>query len=213
MHHLPLGRRTDLRHGSSKCLSRPNSGLACGAVRGHAAGERTLVEQKYIRIFGARQHNLRDIDIEIPRDQLVVLTGLSGSGKSSLAFDTIYAEGQRKYVESLSVHARHFLELVGKPDVERVEGLPPTIAIEQRAGATNPQVTAGIARHHRNLGRNVRVFQTGPDYLDPLVLEHASGHPVTQLDLWMVGKDECRQMLYQAALEADTPLLAAAERA
>ncbi|MCH7871400.1 MAG: excinuclease ABC subunit UvrA, partial [Planctomycetes bacterium] len=99
------------------------------------------MEQKYIRIFGARQHNLRNIDVEIPRDQLVVLTGLSGSGKSSLAFDTIYAEGQRKYVESLSVHARHFLELVAKPDVERVEGLPPTIAIEQRAGGTNPRST------------------------------------------------------------------------
>jgi len=99
------------------------------------------VEPKYIRITGARQHNLQDIDVELPRDRLVVITGLSGSGKSSLAFDTIYAEGQRKYVESLSVHARHFLEQIGKPDVERIEGLPPTLAIEQRAAAANPRST------------------------------------------------------------------------
>jgi excinuclease ABC subunit A len=99
------------------------------------------VEPKYIRISGARQHNLRDVSVEIPRDRLVVITGLSGSGKSSLAFDTIYAEGQRKYVESLSVHARHFLEQISKPDVERIEGLPPTLAIEQRAAAANPRST------------------------------------------------------------------------
>jgi excinuclease ABC subunit A len=99
------------------------------------------VEPKFIRVVGARQHNLQDVDVVIPRDELVVVTGLSGSGKSSLAFDTIYAEGQRKYVESLSVHARHFLEQVGKPDVERIEGLPPTLAIEQRAAAANPRST------------------------------------------------------------------------
>jgi len=99
------------------------------------------VEAKQIRIIGARQHNLQNVDVEIPREQMVVLTGLSGSGKSSLAFDTIYAEGQRKYVESLSVHARLFLEQVGKPDVERIEGLPPTLAIEQRAVAPNPRST------------------------------------------------------------------------
>ncbi|MEW6249536.1 MAG: excinuclease ABC subunit UvrA [Planctomycetota bacterium] len=99
------------------------------------------MEQKVIRVVGARQHNLRDIDVEIPRDRLTVITGLSGSGKSSLAFDTIYAEGQRKYVESLSVHARHFLEQISKPEVERIEGLPPTLAIEQRAAAANPRST------------------------------------------------------------------------
>jgi excinuclease ABC subunit A len=99
------------------------------------------VEPKFIRVRGARQHNLQNLDVDIPRDRLVVLTGLSGSGKSSLAFDTIYAEGQRKYVESLSVHARHFLEQVGKPDVDRIEGLPPTLAIEQRAAAANPRST------------------------------------------------------------------------
>ena len=85
--------------------------------------------EKVIRIRGAREHNLRGVDIDTPRDQLVIITGLSGSGKSSLAFDTIYAEGQRKYVESLSAYARQFLEQMQKPDIEEIEGLPPTIAI------------------------------------------------------------------------------------
>ncbi len=99
------------------------------------------MEGRWIRVRGARQHNLQNIDVDVPRDRLVVLTGLSGSGKSSLAFDTIYAEGQRKYVESLSVHARMFLEQVGKPEVERIEGLPPTLAIQQLATAPNPRST------------------------------------------------------------------------
>ena len=94
-----------------------------------------------IRIHGARQHNLKNIDVEIPRDRFVVVTGLSGSGKSSLAFDTIYAEGQRRYVESLSAYARQFLEQMQKPDVEHIEGLPPTISIEQRSGVPSPRST------------------------------------------------------------------------
>jgi len=98
--------------------------------------------EKYIVIRGAREHNLKGIDVRIPRDRFVVITGLSGSGKSSLAFDTIYAEGQRKYVESLSAYARQFLERMQKPDVEAIEGLPPTIAIEQRSGGGhNPRST------------------------------------------------------------------------
>jgi excinuclease ABC subunit A len=97
--------------------------------------------QKAIKITGACQHNLKNIDVQIPRDELVVITGISGSGKSSLAFDTIYAEGQRKYVESLSAYARQFLEQMQKPDVENIEGLPPTIAIEQRSAASNPRST------------------------------------------------------------------------
>ena len=98
---------------------------------------------KSISIRGAREHNLKGIDIEIPRDRLVVITGLSGSGKSSLAFDTIYAEGQRRYVESLSAYARQFLELMQKPDVESIEGLSPAISIEQKTTSKNPRSTVG----------------------------------------------------------------------
>ncbi|HVU87105.1 MAG TPA: ABC-ATPase UvrA, partial [Pirellulales bacterium] len=98
---------------------------------------------KNISIRGAREHNLKNIDVEIPRDTLTVLTGLSGSGKSSLAFDTIYAEGQRRYVESLSAYARQFLELMQKPDVDHIEGLSPAISIEQKTTSRNPRSTVG----------------------------------------------------------------------
>ncbi|MDB5289736.1 MAG: uvrA, partial [Phycisphaerales bacterium] len=96
---------------------------------------------KSIRIRGAREHNLKNLDVDIPRDQLVVITGLSGSGKSTLAFDTVYAEGQRKYIESLSAYARQFLDQLQKPDIDEIEGLPPTIAIEQRSASSNPRST------------------------------------------------------------------------
>ena len=99
--------------------------------------------QKTIHVRGAREHNLKNIDVEIPRDQLVVITGLSGSGKSSLAFDTIYAEGQRRYVESLSAYARQFLELMQKPDVDSIDGLSPAISIEQKTTSRNPRSTVG----------------------------------------------------------------------
>ena len=92
----------------------------------------TAVEPRMIAVRGAREHNLADVDIDLPRDQLVVLTGLSCSGKSSLAFDTIYAEGQRRYVESLSAYARQFLDMMNKPDVDLIEGLSPAISIEQK---------------------------------------------------------------------------------
>jgi excinuclease ABC subunit A len=99
------------------------------------------MSSKTISIRGAREHNLKGVDLDIPRDQLVVITGLSGSGKSSLAFDTIYAEGQRKYMESLSAYARQFLDQLQKPDLDSIEGLPPTIAIEQRSASHNPRST------------------------------------------------------------------------
>ncbi len=97
----------------------------------------------FIRVRGAREHNLKNVDVDIPRDRLVVITGLSGSGKSSLAFDTIYAEGQRRYVESLSAYARQFLELMAKPDVDLIEGLSPAISIEQKTTSKNPRSTVG----------------------------------------------------------------------
>src|SRR5579871_43153 len=96
-----------------------------------------------IRIKGAREHNLKNIDVSIPKNKLVVLTGLSGSGKSSLAFDTIYAEGQRRYVESLSSYARQFLGVMKKPDVDLIEGLSPAISIDQKATSHNPRSTVG----------------------------------------------------------------------
>ena len=98
---------------------------------------------KSIRVVGAREHNLKNVTLEIPRDELVVMTGLSGSGKSSLAFDTIYAEGQRRYVESLSAYARQFLELMQKPDVDQIDGLSPAISIEQKTTSRNPRSTVG----------------------------------------------------------------------
>lgn len=102
-----------------------------------------MADEKYIEIKGAREHNLKNIDISIPKDKLTVITGLSGSGKSSLAFDTIYAEGQRRYVESLSAYARQFLELMKKPDVDSIEGLSPAISIEQKTTSHNPRSTVG----------------------------------------------------------------------
>ena len=102
-----------------------------------------MAEQKFIEVRGAREHNLKNVDVNIPRDQLVVITGLSGSGKSSLAFDTIYAEGQRRYVESLSAYARQFLDMMGKPDVDHISGLSPAISIEQKTTSKNPRSTVG----------------------------------------------------------------------
>ncbi|MBM4108010.1 MAG: excinuclease ABC subunit A, partial [Phycisphaerae bacterium] len=112
-----------------------------GEPRGGAFEAPRAEPKRSIRVRGAKEHNLKNIDVEIPRDRLVVITGLSGSGKSSLAFDTIFAEGQRKYMESLSAYARQFLDQLKKPDVEEIEGIPPTIAIEQRSASGNPRST------------------------------------------------------------------------
>src|SRR5688572_16668995 len=98
---------------------------------------------KTISVRGAREHNLKNVDLDLPRNKLIVFTGLSGSGKSSLAFDTIYAEGQRRYVESLSAYARQFLEMMQKPDVDQIDGLSPAISIEQKTTSRNPRSTVG----------------------------------------------------------------------
>ena len=98
---------------------------------------------KFISIRGAREHNLKNISLDLPREKLVVITGLSGSGKSSLAFDTIYAEGQRRYVESLAAYARQFLDMMQKPDVDHIDGLSPAISIEQKTTSRNPRSTVG----------------------------------------------------------------------
>ena len=113
-----------------------------GRQNGRAEAQRAR-DRRVISIRGAREHNLKNIDLDIPRDQLVVFTGLSGSGKSSLAFDTIYAEGQRRYVESLSAYARQFLEMMQKPDVDQIDGLSPAISIEQKTTSRNPRSTVG----------------------------------------------------------------------
>ena len=102
-----------------------------------------IKKMEYIKIRGAREHNLKSVDVDIPRNELVVLTGMSGSGKSSLAFDTIYAEGQRRYMESLSSYARMFLGQMEKPDVDKIEGLSPAISIDQKSTNRNPRSTVG----------------------------------------------------------------------
>ena len=99
--------------------------------------------QSSIVIKGAREHNLKNVDVEIPRDELVVITGLSGSGKSSLAFDTMYAEGQRRYVESLSSYARQFLGKMSKPDLDSIDGLSPAVSIDQKTTSKNPRSSVG----------------------------------------------------------------------
>ncbi|MEY4726675.1 MAG: excinuclease subunit, partial [Pseudomonadota bacterium] len=118
-------------------VNAPSDGAYLGLALNHPSALRN------ISIRGARTHNLKNIDLDIPRNQLVVITGLSGSGKSSLAFDTLYAEGQRRYVESLSAYARQFLGRLDKPDVDLIEGLSPAISIEQKATSHNPRSTVG----------------------------------------------------------------------
>ena len=103
----------------------------------------TLEQNQFLKVRSANEHNLKNVNINIPKNKLIVMTGVSGSGKSSLAFDTIYAEGQRRYVESLSAYARQFLQMMQKPDVESIEGLSPAISIEQKSTNKNPRSTVG----------------------------------------------------------------------
>ena len=136
------GAQAGARTGRKTSKKATTKALANGvAVEPKPGAPTTPGDLRSIRVRGAREHNLKGVDLDLPRDRLIVMTGLSGSGKSSLAFDTIFAEGQRKYVESLSAYARQFLDQLKKPDIDEIEGIPPTIAIEQRGSAHNPRST------------------------------------------------------------------------
>ncbi|MFE3837016.1 excinuclease ABC subunit UvrA [Pseudogemmobacter sonorensis] len=135
-----------------------------------------MAEQKFIEVRGAREHNLKGVDVDIPRDRLTVITGLSGSGKSSLAFDTIYAEGQRRYVESLSAYARQFLDMAGKPDVDHISGLSPAISIEQKTTSKNPRSTVGTVTEIYDYLR-LLYARTGTPY------SPATGLPITAMQV------------------------------
>src|SRR5438045_4929994 len=130
------------RQKSQLCLDRERK-TGCLVLTEDTPHVSPAMTDEALIIRGAREHNLKNIDVRIPRDRLTVITGLSGSGKSSLAFDTIYAEGQRRYVESLSAYARQFLGLMEKPDVDSIEGLSPAISIEQKSAGHNPRSTVG----------------------------------------------------------------------
>src|SRR5882672_190557 len=169
------------------------------------------MNQDFIVIRGARQHNLKNLTLKIPRNQLVVITGLSGSGKSSLAFDTIYAEGQRRYVESLSAYARQFLELMEKPDVDLIEGLSPAIAIEQRAPSHNPRSTVGTVTeiydylrllyarvgvpHCPNCGKVIKP-QSAQQIIQDIVAQ-ADGGPVTLMAPLIRGRKGTYEELFK----------------
>ena len=143
-----------------------------------------------IRVRGARTHNLKNIDLDIPRNRLVVITGLSGSGKSSLAFDTLYAEGQRRYVESLSAYARQFLQLMDKPDVDVIEGLSPAISIEQKATSHNPRSTVGTVTEIHDYLR-LLYARAGTPYCPThdLPLQAQSVEPDGRRDARAAGRD------------------------
>ena len=147
-----------------------------------------------IRVRGARTHNLKNIDVDLPRNKLVVITGLSGSGKSSLAFDTLYAEGQRRYVESLSAYARQFLQRMDKPDVDVIEGLSPAISIEQKATSHNPRSTVGTVTEIHDYLR-LLYARAGtpfcPDHHQPLEAQSVS----QMVDAVLAMPDQSKLML------------------
>ena len=133
----------------------------------------------YINIKGARTHNLKNISLNLPRNKLIVITGLSGSGKSSLAFDTLYAEGQRRYVESLSAYARQFLDRLNKPDVDLIEGLSPAISIEQKSTSHNPRSTVGTVTEINDYLR--LLFAREGDHVCPKHNIKLKAQPISQI--------------------------------
>src|SRR5258708_268674 len=154
-----------------------------------------------IVIRGARVHNLKNINLDIPRNKLVVITGLSGSGKSSLAFDTIYAEGQRRYVESLSAYARQFLGLMDKPDVDRIEGLSPAISIDQKSASHNPRSTVGTVTEIYDYLR-LLFARVGIPHC-PVCGKKITGQTVTQMVDQIVSWHESTKIVIMAPLVKD----------
>ncbi|HCJ62577.1 MAG TPA: excinuclease ABC subunit A [Alphaproteobacteria bacterium] len=154
--------------------------------------------QKMISVRGAREHNLKDVSIDIPRDKLIVFTGLSGSGKSSLAFDTIYAEGQRRYVESLSAYARQFLEMMQKPDIDHIEGLSPAIAIEQKTTSKNPRSTVGTVTEIYDYMRLLWARAGIP--ISPATGEPISSQTISQMVDQVMEMKEGTKLLLKAPL-------------
>jgi len=151
-----------------------------------------------IVVRGAREHNLQNLDVEIPREKLVVITGLSGSGKSSLAFDTLYAEGQRRYVESLSAYARQFLEQMEKPDVDQIEGLSPAIAIEQKTASKNPRSTVATVTEIHDYLRLLFARADGP-----IVRSAGDRSPRRRCSRWSIGCSRCREDPLQSLRAGD----------
>ena len=153
---------------------------------------------EFIRMRGVRTHNLKNVDIDLPRDQLVVITGLSGSGKSSLAFDTLYAEGQRRYVESLSSYARQFLSMMSKPDMDLIEGLSPAIAIEQKTASHNPRSTVGtITEIHDYL--RLLFARVGSPYC-PEHQKELQAQTVSQMVDWVLALPEGTRLMLLAPI-------------
>lgn len=160
--------------------------------------KKTHAHQSHIHIRGARTHNLKDISLDIPRQKLVVVTGLSGSGKSSLAFDTLYAEGQRRYVESLSAYARQFLPLMERPDVDSIEGLSPAIAIEQKTGSHNPRSTVGTVTEIHDYLR-LLFARTGTPYC-PTHHRPLTAKSVAQITDWVLSLPEDTKLMILAPM-------------
>ncbi len=151
-------------------------------------------KEKYISILGARANNLKNVDLDIPRDKLVVVTGLSGSGKSSLAFDTIYAEGQRRYMETLSAYARQFVGTMERPDVDKISGLSPVVAIEQKTTNKNPRSTVGTVTEINDFLR--LLYARASRAYSPVTGEEMVHYTDEQIaDLIMAGYDNRRVAL------------------
>ena len=194
----------DLRSDPDDNLPATNSVVSQNSQVTQSAGAvASIFAAQKISIRGARTHNLKNINLDIPRNQLVVITGLSGSGKSSLAFDTLYAEGQRRYVESLSTYARQFLQLMDKPDVDMIEGLSPAISIEQKATSHNPRSTVGTVTEIHDYLRLLFARAANADFLGSQDGRHRAcqlGHRAGLRG----GQIDCGQLVDGVAAQVNT---------